>query len=340
MNEPTNTDAISADTGGSKPLLLLDVDGVIKAFPDSRTRDYTRRVIDGYPIHFHREVPQMVSALEQAFEIVWFTLWNHRAALGIGPHVGLSDADHRTTSWERGWDVAYAAGTSVRGINAIMYAKTPLLPELVSTERHWVWIDDAHSGFDREYLVHAGFDPRRFRLVRTNPETGLAWTDVDRALEFARAVVSGAELPIDDSVEDSSAGTSTSPAVGPGSTLGRATGATPDDGPSSAAEVESDDVDPDDVDRVDRVAVDRDDVDREFLDLMARLGDDGSDVCSYCGGEMRPVVYGLPSPELFEEADKGDVILGGCCIPSSPAQTRCIDCGHEAPRYVLRADLW
>ena len=63
---------------------------------------------------------------------------------------------------------------------------------------------------------------------------------------------------------------------------------------------------------------------------MARLGDDGSDVCSYCGGEMRPVVYGLPSPELFEEADKGDVILGGCCIPSSPAQTRCIDCGHEA----------
>ena len=80
MNEFTNDHAISHS---SKPLLLLDVDGVLNAFPNSWTPGYTRHVIEGYPIHLHDEVAQMVSALDQAFEIVWFTLWNHRAAPGI-----------------------------------------------------------------------------------------------------------------------------------------------------------------------------------------------------------------------------------------------------------------
>jgi hypothetical protein len=26
-------------------------------------------------------------------------------------------------------------------------------------------------------------------------------------------------------------------------------------------------------------------------------------------------VYGLPSPELFEAAERGEIILGGCCPP-------------------------
>ena len=61
---------------------------------------------------------------------MWFTLWNHHAAPGIGPHVGLAEANHLTTSWERGWDVAYAAGCIAPRINQMIYAKTPLLPEL------------------------------------------------------------------------------------------------------------------------------------------------------------------------------------------------------------------
>ena len=61
MNEPTNNRATSESIW---PLLLLDVDGVLNAFPDSWTPGYTRHVIEGYPIHFHDEVAQMVSALD------------------------------------------------------------------------------------------------------------------------------------------------------------------------------------------------------------------------------------------------------------------------------------
>jgi hypothetical protein len=45
-----------------------------------------------------------------------------------------------------------------------------------------------------------------------------------------------------------------------------------------------------------------------------------------------PVVYGLPAPELFEEADRGEVILGGCSIiiGDEPMANRgCTSCGSE-----------
>jgi len=32
-----------------------------------------------------------------------------------------------------------------------------------------------------------------------------------------------------------------------------------------------------------------------------------------------PIVYGYPGPELFEQAEKGLVKLGGCCVePDNP----------------------
>lgn len=200
-----------------RPLLLLDVDGVLNAFPERATSQFTRHHIDGYPIHLHAEVRGMVSALDQAFEIVWFTLWNHRATPGIGPHVGLDGAAHFTTSWERGWEAALASGYRDKAIRNLMYAKTPLLPELVGRRRHWVWIDDAHSGWDHEYLVRAGFDATRFRLVRTDPQVGLTWDDVERANGFARAVAAG--MHVDAGVERAQPRSSTP--LRPGAVAGR-----------------------------------------------------------------------------------------------------------------------
>jgi len=39
---------------------------------------------------------------------------------------------------------------------------------------------------------------------------------------------------------------------------------------------------------------------------------------------MVPIVYGLPGPELFERAERGEVILGGC-MPE-PVRWGCGDC--------------
>ena len=42
-----------------------------------------------------------------------------------------------------------------------------------------------------------------------------------------------------------------------------------------------------------------------------------------------PLVYGLPSPELFEAAERGEAVLGGCVVEPGPvARWACPACGH------------
>ena len=36
--------------------------------------------------------------------------------------------------------------------------------------------------------------------------------------------------------------------------------------------------------------------------------------CPKCGDQLVEIVYGMPGPELFEASERGEVILGGCCI--------------------------
>ncbi len=45
-------------------------------------------------------------------------------------------------------------------------------------------------------------------------------------------------------------------------------------------------------------------------------------VCPACGGELKPILWGLPAVDPGE-----DVILGGCCLPMDPESHGCTDCG-------------
>lgn len=51
--------------------------------------------------------------------------------------------------------------------------------------------------------------------------------------------------------------------------------------------------------------------------------------CPYCGGKLLPIVYGEPGPELFEKADRGEVILGGCIVSGFDPQKECSECGFQ-----------
>lgn len=53
--------------------------------------------------------------------------------------------------------------------------------------------------------------------------------------------------------------------------------------------------------------------------------------CPRCGSAAREIVYGLPSLELFEAADRGEVALGGCGVVEDAPAFRCggVDCGLE-----------
>ena len=54
-----------------------------------------------------------------------------------------------------------------------------------------------------------------------------------------------------------------------------------------------------------------------------------SEKCPNCGTKGTPIVYGYPTYEAFENEQKGEIILGGCCItPNSPTKV-CKNCGKE-----------
>ena len=52
--------------------------------------------------------------------------------------------------------------------------------------------------------------------------------------------------------------------------------------------------------------------------------------CPHCGGGMLQIVWGFPDAALFEAGDRGEVFLGGCCIPPEPTPDwHCTSCGRE-----------
>lgn len=48
--------------------------------------------------------------------------------------------------------------------------------------------------------------------------------------------------------------------------------------------------------------------------------------CPECGGKVVRIVYGMPGPELWNEAEEKKVLLGGCCIGFHDPDRGCLDC--------------
>jgi len=49
-----------------------------------------------------------------------------------------------------------------------------------------------------------------------------------------------------------------------------------------------------------------------------------------CGGSpATPVVYGYPTRELIESAERGEVILGGCIIEADQPRRLCPGCASS-----------
>ena len=52
--------------------------------------------------------------------------------------------------------------------------------------------------------------------------------------------------------------------------------------------------------------------------------------CENCGSERCvAIIYGMPSHDLFLEAEEGKVKLGGCCVTGSDPAYFCKDCEHK-----------
>ena len=54
--------------------------------------------------------------------------------------------------------------------------------------------------------------------------------------------------------------------------------------------------------------------------------------CRHCGSKVLSIVYGLPGPVLQEAAERGELILGGCCIFPDNPDYQCPICGQRYAR--------
>lgn len=52
--------------------------------------------------------------------------------------------------------------------------------------------------------------------------------------------------------------------------------------------------------------------------------------CPSCAsGNIAAIVYGYPGPEMFEDKERGDIVLGGCCVTEDDPAWHCRDCEHK-----------
>ncbi|HEX3691480.1 MAG TPA: HAD domain-containing protein [Solirubrobacteraceae bacterium] len=158
-----------------RPLLLIDIDGVISLFGFDATRPPPGRflLVDGIPHFLSAGAADLLGDLDDDFELVWCSGWEEKAdeylpfALGLPAGLRhLTFAGAAAKDPERHW-------------------KLPAIERYAGPDRALAWIDDQ---FD--LTCHDWADARRAptELVATNPAVGLTAEHVARVRAWAQAL--------------------------------------------------------------------------------------------------------------------------------------------------------
>jgi hypothetical protein len=146
-----------------RPLLLVDVDGVISLF--ERADDCVPALVEGIPHFLSRRAAAILRRLAPRFECVWCTGWEDRADSHL-PHL---------LQVPGGW--AHVAFTEAPELGA--HWKLAAIDAFAGPARPLGWIDDAH---DERCRAWADARPGETLLVSTDPVVGLTEAHAD-ALE-------------------------------------------------------------------------------------------------------------------------------------------------------------
>ena len=144
-----------------KPLLFLDVDGVVSVKP-----------VPGSVPYVSEGAGERIRALSSRYEIIWATGWGQGANTYFGPLLGL-EADFPVLAFGHG---AMSGATSLSAdwkIKAV---------DRTAGDHAVAWVDDNISHRHERWARRRRMPTR---LVRTNPYTGITDDDVRLLLEWA-----------------------------------------------------------------------------------------------------------------------------------------------------------
>lgn len=156
-----------------KPLLLVDVDGVISlwGFPMDRRPGGAFHAVDGLPHFLSEEAGGHLHALAGAFDLVWCTGWEERANEHLPQLLGLAGPLPHLS-----FDAHVRAGTSMPGhwkLGAI---------DAYARDRPAAWIDDAFNDACRAWARERSAPTL---LVETTPDEGLVARHADALFAWA-----------------------------------------------------------------------------------------------------------------------------------------------------------
>jgi hypothetical protein len=164
-----------------KPLLLIDVDGVISLFGFDPAQPPSGRfqMVDGIAHYLSATAGEHLRALRGDFELVWCTGWEEKANDYLPNALGL-DALLPHLSFDR---IAATPGA---------HWKLPAIDAYAGPKRPLAWIDDC---LDERCFAWAQERAAATLLVETAPERGLEPGHVSALREWASAQRRAGPLP-------------------------------------------------------------------------------------------------------------------------------------------------
>lgn len=160
----------------TKPLLYLDIDGVLNPLSPLDPEKFTQHTVDSLTINISSEYGLWLRELTDRYDLVWATTWEHHANEHVGPLLGLPDlpvVEFSTYRRQRG-------DPRFRIIQLLEMRKwAPILRH--AGGRSFAWADDViPMRIKRQALIYRGI-----KLIHVNPHAGLTRQHVERLLAWS-----------------------------------------------------------------------------------------------------------------------------------------------------------